>query len=77
MIRVKSTDDTRLQSAIIVYADFVYLFGWQNRVKFGSHPTEPANYTGSYTYEYRITSVIFSTGLLTQIKLLYYRKLVK
>ena len=42
-----------------------------------SHPTEPANYTGSYTYEYRVTSVIFSTGLLIQIKLLYYRKLVK
>jgi len=31
----------------------------------------------SYTYEYRVTRVIFSTGLLTQIKLLYYRKLVK
>jgi hypothetical protein len=23
--------------------------GWQNRVKSVSHPTEPANYTGSYT----------------------------
>jgi hypothetical protein len=42
-----------------------------------SNPSEPANYTGSYTYGYRVTSVIFSTGLLTQIKLLYYRKLVK
>ena len=41
MIRVKSTDDTRLQSAIIVYADFVYLFGWKNRVKSVLHPTEP------------------------------------
>ena len=46
-------------------------------VKFDSHSSEPANYMGSYTYEYRVTSVIFSTGLLTQIKLLYYRKLVK
>jgi hypothetical protein len=23
--------------------------GWQNRVKYVSHPTEPANYTDSYT----------------------------
>jgi hypothetical protein len=48
MIRVKLTDDTRLQSAIIVYADFVYLFGWQSRVKYGSHSTEPTINMGSY-----------------------------
>lgn len=48
MIRVKSTDDTRLQSAIIVYADFVYLFGWKSRVKSVLHPTEPTINMGSY-----------------------------
>ena len=28
--------------------------GWQNRVKSVPNPTEPANYTGSYTAEYRV-----------------------
>jgi hypothetical protein len=42
------------------------LAGWNYKVKSVSHPTEPANYTGSYT---RVRKRIVDTGLLKNGKI--------